>query len=108
MFVKIEERDGCGYRERVQPLDEASKLMLKTADLIEKRGLPDCAIDKQGRGCVIVTMGEVGGGHEHSQEAIDRLNRSGIKDVAYWSDSAGGAGRFMEVVAKLRAVALGL
>jgi hypothetical protein len=106
MFKPKEERDGCGFRESLhEGLDEVSKLMLKTADLIERRGLPGCAIE-DGKGCVIVSFAEVGGDFGQSEQMNARMHKH-VGRLTDWSDKAGREGRAHEVVAKLRAVALG-
>jgi len=88
-------------------LDDADKILLRTADYIEEHGL-SCGggFDAQGRMCVIVTMGKLirhrwdGAGNE----ALDRLRGSlDILGIASWSDHTPAE----RVVAKLRAVALG-
>jgi hypothetical protein len=94
-------------------LDEASKLLLRTADLIEDRGLACTAFDDEGRGCVIVTMCSLPGAPmKLVEEALDRVRRyirtqarSGCYGIPSWSDKAAREGRAAEVISALRAVA---
>ena len=109
MFVEKTERpqgEEQPSRERVQPLDDVSKLLLKAADVIERRGLPDCAFNHKGQSCVIVTCGEIAQDFGLTERATERLQKH-VGYVPDWSDKAGREGRGAEVVAKLRAVALG-
>ena len=105
MFVEHKE---AGEAQEVKPLDEVGKALLETAAEIERRGLPCCMIDSLGRGCVIITLGKILRSLSKTEAAIQRLapHVPGF-DIAHWSDAAGRDGRGHEVVAKLRAVALG-
>ena len=109
MFIDTETKKENADRCRENLLDEAAKLLLKAADLIEDRGLPSCGLDHLGRGCVIVTLGELNGRLPCAvvDDAIQRLHKAGVECIPQWSDQAGAEGRAAEVVAKLRSVALG-
>lgn len=101
MFVE-EKKQG-----EVKHLDAASKLLLEAAALIERRGLPSCAKDDAGRGCVIVSLSECGMTSD-VYEALRRLSASFGEQwvrIPSWSDRLGAQGRTDEVVAKMRAVA---
>jgi hypothetical protein len=102
----LTETQGLPSRENYDGLDDVGRLLMDAANAIERQGLPCTAIDAKGRTCVIVTMGRLSGDCDLVDRAIDRL-RPHVGYVARWSDDHGLAGLGSEVVAKLRAVALG-
>ena len=81
------------------------KLLLKAADYITEHGLSSSGkgYDMDGRVCVIVALGICGLDYPSIDGAIERLRRHVPLGIADWSDNNPAA----EVVAKLRAVALG-
>lgn len=95
-------------------LDAPSKLLLKAAALIEKHGhcQTGSGQDEDGRMCVLVAIARIPGKEGAHNTAVDRLTaavphvrpRGCLHQVALWSDRTPTA----EVLAKLRAVALGL
>ena len=88
-------------------LDEASKVLLRAADLIEDRGWCQRALeDDMGRYCAIGAILQVPGTTDERSVAATRLMKSICeRDVAVWNNAPGRTKE--EVVAKLRAVALG-
>lgn len=105
MFLKIEERQNPSLRENYsETLDDAGRLLLRTAAYIEEHGL-SCGgqRDDQGRLCTVRSMFEVGA----SQRAVDRAIRrlrphfGEKKHIAHWSDTTPAG----EVIATLRRVA---
>lgn len=105
MFVEQEKR--IATEPSTEKLKPWQVVLLKTASIIEERGLPASAADGQGRYCVLFTMTELEGLSFSVHEAVRQLCESGIESIPEWSDKAGREGRGAEVVAKLRAVALG-
>jgi hypothetical protein len=120
MFIPQEERDGCGYRESSQPsLDEASKLLLKAAAVIEERGWCQNTLESHdGRVCFAGAMkvAAYGKAWPDGPGAIQPLmerawyrfeDAMGVTRglVGRWNDEPGRTQA--EVVAKIRAVALG-
>ena len=111
------------HRERVPELDEASKLLLKAADVLEKCGLAKwTTYDEQGRMCVsgamlraagIAPLRDKGSGlnyywHNAGSLAIEadtRLGKSLNGEPPTWNNQPERT--VGEVVVKLRAVALG-
>jgi hypothetical protein len=119
---------GCVYPGRCgrfEGLDEASKLLLKAADLIEDHGFVQNRIGRgEGDGfCVAHAMARAFGGDDlyeshaykrlrrslgmgpYESHAYKRLHRSLGMGPSIWNDEPGRTKE--EVVAKLRAVALG-
>lgn len=111
MFLKEEERP---VGEPAKVLDDASKLMLKAADLIETRGLCKGVYIDGDAHCIFGALRRAAGlGFERKdigtttpalQEADKRLT-SILGPVPPWNDV--DARTKEEVVAKLRVVALG-
>jgi hypothetical protein len=94
------------YREICEGLDVASKLLLNAADYIEELGL-SCSgegIDEDGSVCTLVAIGSCATDIQDIDLALERLRPhvpSG--EIVRWSDNSPKH----EVLAKLRAVALG-
>src|SRR5437867_3333049 len=96
-------------------LDDASKLLLAAAAIIERQGWCQCFIGTFGgqlciegalnvaRGREPIAMLE---GNEVTLEALLRVNKAVGASAFHWNDTPGRTKD--EVVAKLRAVALGL
>ncbi len=109
------------HLEQPAELDEASKLLLKAADLIEKRGLAkDTEEDDRGRLCAIgalvtamgkipLALGREGGWDDRGdpifQSALRRMEASVGNVVACWNNAPARTAE--EVVSTMRRVALG-
>lgn len=115
MFVEMKER-GEITEAPAKALDEASQILLKAADFIERNGL-SCGggTDMRGRECVAVVINNVSKGRPAHWQAANRMEAAldfqfdegmHLRPLAQWSDAQGRAGRTAEVVAKLREVAL--
>jgi hypothetical protein len=91
-------------------LDGPSKALLDAAAWIEQNGLCQRNADERGRGsdgsgCVIYALWTVSS--EHSLEAQQRLQkRITDENIVYWVEFSGATPD--QVIAKMRAVALGL
>jgi hypothetical protein len=101
--------------EPAKVLDDASKLLLKAADLLEERGWCQKKAYKDGKACLVgaIHIAHLGGvpnslnpWEPQSQAAHDRVRDALGRAPAFWNDDAGRTQA--EVVSKLRAVALGL
>jgi hypothetical protein len=90
-------------------LDDASRLLLRAADLMERDGFAQHCYTPgpNGERCAGLAMVAVwGGGDEDAhEEALRRLRRVVGRYIHVWNDAPGRTGA--EVIAKLRAVALG-
>lgn len=116
MFVEHKET-GEIAEAPAKVLDDAAKILLKSADFIESHGL-SCGggMDAVGRECVAVVIHTCGIGSDACWQAADRIEAAlgdvpfdpyvDTRRLAQWSDSMGAEGRAAEVVAKLREVAL--
>lgn len=102
MFVEHKE---VGEQQPTRELDEVSKLMLETAAHIERVGLSrDGTEDWCGRPCTIHALNTTSKGrYDLADEAQQRLRDNLGHPIGRWSDATPQG----EVVAKLRAVALG-
>lgn len=87
-------------------LDDASKILLKAAALIEESGWCQNAMFDKGRMCALGAIGTAGRYQQSAYDARDRLQSALHAGVGAWNDVDGRTKD--EVVAKLRAVALGL
>ena len=114
MFLETEKRPaGEPSRENdLSPLDEASKLLLKAADLIEERGwCQNTYTSPKGRLCILGALKTAQGVEfvgESNPTVLQASKRFGavVGGRTYqWNDVPGRTKE--EVVAKLRAVALG-
>lgn len=99
----------------VKEMDEAAKLLLKAAAVIEENGHAQNDYEVHGRFCAVGAICKAAGsvyegrrtpeataGIQRLREAVERAGLAGILD---WNDYPGRTKD--EVVAKLRAVALG-
>lgn len=110
MFLETEKRPQGEqpFRENThEGLDTASKLLLRAAALIEERGLcQGVGTDGSGRLCMLAALGAVEGcGSWAVHEATGRMHKAVGWPCYLWNDVPGRTKE--EVVAKLRAVALG-
>jgi hypothetical protein len=104
-------------------LDEPAKLLLKAANWMEKYGKCEgIRVDSKGRVCVLGAIDRAGGFHPYGdmdplwKKAVERLAsaippapnhaHSPTINAAWWNNDPKRPGA--EIVAKLRAVALGL
>jgi hypothetical protein len=111
MFIAPEKREVFPNRESSQEaLDETGKLFLKAAALIEDRGLArGVAQDSRGRLCIVGALNLAHGGEAHDSSCplrtFERFQDATGQMLRTWNDQRGRTKE--EVVAKLRAVALG-
>ena len=88
----------------VRELDGASNNLLRAASLIEKRGWHQGSLFKDGRYCIVGAISNVRNSIEEMVMAWSLMDQS-VGNAAMWNDTPGRTKD--EVVAKLRAVALG-
>lgn len=115
MFLETEKRpQGEPSREQQSPLADWAKALLKGAALIEERGWCQGDYQSEGRLCVLgaikVAVGKEPDGDEDTDPIVFRAKKAmcasvGIGLIHEWNDDP--ARTKEEVVAKLRAVALG-
>jgi hypothetical protein len=93
----------------VKELDAISILLLRTANVIEERGLSDGPFDAEGGACVIMSMRCLPEATEAMTEmALARIRKHlepGYWGIPSWSDKAAREGRVAEVISTMRVVA---
>lgn len=104
MFIEPEKREAWTTRENTHTLDEASKLLLKAAALIEERGWCQGSMLSPSGYCALGAIGVAGDYRDIAYKARDKFSAV-VGSVATWNDWPGRTKE--EVIAKLRSVAIG-
>lgn len=122
MFVEHKEQGEPSREPQVKPLDDTSDLLLKAAEWIECHGWTRGAMQKYEKTCTLgaltmasdargdTTYGPISAAERRLKAALPEpycsdQHREHLCAVAAWNDAPGRTKE--EVVAKLRAVALG-